>query len=281
MPTTLPRRVVVVLGSGRSGTSLLMQVLRNLGMALSEQMIEARRDNPEGFFEDTGIVRIHVDLLKSLHAWPYFPLPADWENAPATAAAQQQLHAVLRQRLAGNAAIWGFKDPRSAAFLPLWQRLFAAEQLAPAYVLALRDPGSIIASFLRAYDTPPETAELVWLQRTCDALHHTAAACCIVHYEDWFTHADALAAEVARHTGLAHPVAVQDIIKPDLNRARHSAYILRNEHAQRLDAALKSCRGSEFERGPLLQTVAACRAALAQHPAWKAGAGGHSDIGQR
>ncbi len=263
MPTALPRRVVVVLGSGRSGTSLLMQVLRGLGMAVSEQMIEARRDNPEGFYEDTRIVRIHVELLKSLQAWPYFPLPPDWETAPATADAYRELQVVLRERLAGHGAIWGFKDPRTAAFLPIWQGLFAAENVAPAYVLALREPGSIIESFQRAYDTPPETAERVWLQRTCDALHYTAASCCIVHYEDWFTRTEALAAELARHTGLDAATGLQNIIKPGLNRARRADYLFSNEHARRLDAALKSCRGSNFDRGPLLQTVAECRAALA------------------
>ena len=48
-PRSAPRPVVVVLGSGRSGTSLLMQVLAALGLRVSEEMIEARRDNPRGF----------------------------------------------------------------------------------------------------------------------------------------------------------------------------------------------------------------------------------------
>ena len=45
-------RVVVVLSSGRAGTSLLMQILGALGMRLSDDMIGGRYENPDGFFED-------------------------------------------------------------------------------------------------------------------------------------------------------------------------------------------------------------------------------------
>ena len=274
MSVAITQRVVVVLASGRSGSSLLMQVLSALGMRLSEQLIAGREENPDGFFEDAGIVRLQANLLRSLQAWPFHPLPSDWLESPATATAFQELRAELRARLQRADAIWGFKDPRTSAFLPLWQRLFAAENVMPAYLLALREPGSIIQSFMRSYDTPAETAELVWLSRTCEALHHTAADCYLVHYEDWFTRAEELAVELAQYTGLAAAPggniaeSLRGIIKPKLDRSARSGYALRNEHALRLQAALKDCRGSEFDRSGLLQTVAACRAALAADQAW-------------
>ncbi len=45
--------------------TLLMQVLAALGLRVSEEMIEARRDNPRGFYEDAPIVRIQADLLRA------------------------------------------------------------------------------------------------------------------------------------------------------------------------------------------------------------------------
>jgi hypothetical protein len=91
MPSTPALPIVVVLGSGRSGTSLLMQVLASLGMRVSAELIEARRDNPQGFFEDAPIVRAQADLLRGLNAWPFHPLPDDWLDAPATASAAEAL----------------------------------------------------------------------------------------------------------------------------------------------------------------------------------------------
>lgn len=259
MPSPSPRPVIVVLGSGRSGTSLLMQALAALGMGLSEDMIEARRDNPEGFFEDARIVKIQADLLRGLKAWPYHPLPTDWLTRPETRAAEEKLRTLLREH-AAQSGIWGFKDPRTASFLPLWQRLFQEEGIAPKYILALREPGSIIHSFMQAYATPAEIAELVWLRRTCDALWHTQGECHIVHYEDWFSRAAEVVAGLAQVTGLPAlgKDALHALVKPDLDRAGQGDYDLGNADAQSLHAALKTCRGNDFDRERLLQTVATC-----------------------
>lgn len=260
MPPTAARPVIVVLGSGRSGTSLLMQVLAVLGMGVSEELIQARRDNPEGFFEDAPIVRIQADLLRALGAWPYHPLPADWLELPATAAAREALRTVLGRRL-GLDNLWGFKDPRTAAFLPVWQQLFAEEGLMPKYILALREPGSVIRSFMRAYDTPPEVAERVWLQRVCDALWHTRGECHIVHYEDWFRRPRDVAEGLARHTGLPEvaEAVLLATVKPGLDRAGGVDYVMVSEAARRLDDALQTCRGGDFDRESLLRTVVRCR----------------------
>lgn len=261
-PPSALRPVVVVLGSGRSGTSLLMQVLAALGMRLSEEMIEARRDNPQGFYEDARIVRIQADLLRQLGAWPYHALPQDWLDAPATAAAAQALHDVLRDRPGRDEGTWGFKDPRTASFLPLWQRLFATEGMMPRYVLALREPGSVIRSFREAYATDGETAERVWLRRTCDALWHTRAGCHILHYEDWFGRTRELIDGLARFTGLGETgtsLALETLVRPELNRSGGAGHALRDPHARALHTALQSCRGDACDRERLLRIVDACR----------------------
>lgn len=269
-PRSTPRPVVVVLGSGRSGTSLLMQVLAALGLRMSAEMIEARRDNPRGFYEDASIVRVQADLLRQLGAWPYHPLPEDWPEAPATTNAAGALQDVLRDRLGRDARTWGFKDPRTASFLPLWRRVFAAEDVVPRYLLALREPGSIIRSFREAYATDGETAERVWLRRTCDALWHTRADCHIVHYEDWFVRSREVIEGLARFTGLGEAGAaasLETLVSPDLNRSETTGHVLRDPHARALHTALKSCRGDVFDRERLLRTVDACRRHLGPHPA--------------
>ena len=259
----VPRPIVVVLGSGRSGTSLLMQVLAALGMAVSEHLIEPRRDNPEGYFEDAGIVRVHADLMRELGAWPYHRLPKDWVATPAAARAAHALDTLLRQRLAGCGGIWGFKDPRTASFLPLWQTLFKKLGITPRYVLALRQPGSVIRSFMAAYQTPAEVAEQVWLQRTADALWHTRATCHNVHYEDWFQRPVEQSAALARFCGLKwgdRPEEwLESVIRPDLNRAAGTDSALGSQAARTLWSALSACRGDDFRRDELLQVVAACR----------------------
>lgn len=259
-----PRLVIVVLGAGRSGTSLLMQVLAALGMRVSPALIGARADNPEGFHEDAGIVRIQADLMRALGAWPYHPLPADWLEAPAAAAAAIALRALLRERLDEAGGVWGFKDPRTASFLPLWQRIFAAEAIAPRYLLALREPDHILRSFMRAYQASAALAESVWLRRTGDALWHTQAACHVVHYEDWFVRGDEVAAGLARFCGLDSAADARmpgGLVRPELNRCGGPRVdtALASPRARALQAALRACRGDIREREELLRRVADCR----------------------
>ncbi|MEW5786608.1 MAG: sulfotransferase [Pseudomonadota bacterium] len=263
-----PRPLVVVLGSGRSGTSLLMQALAGLGMAVSEQLIAARPDNPEGFYEDAALVRRQADLMRSLGAWPFHPLPTDWLDHPATREAARDLGALLDDRLARATGLWGFKDPRTAPFLPLWQELFAARNLAPRYLLALRQPDSVIRSFMAAYGVDAGTAEAVWLRRTWEALWHTRADCHVVHYEDWFRRGSRVIEDLARHCDLAvaDPERVlAGLIRPDLNRSGHGGPRLPggdglgSPAARRLLAALATCRGGDFARADLLAVLHACR----------------------
>jgi hypothetical protein len=232
-----------------------------LGMRLSPELIAGREDNPDGFFEDAAIVRVQANLLRILNAWPFHPLPPNWLSAPATGAATHVLQALVHDRLGENAATWGFKDPRTASFLPLWHHVFAAEAVEPAYILALREPGSIIRSFMRAYATTADTAEQVWMARICDALWHTAGECHLVHYEDWFSRPGEVIAGLAACTGLSIPAEerLAGLIKPGLNRSARTHYTLRNEKARELEAALRTCRGSAFDKQRLLRVVATCR----------------------
>lgn len=258
-PVAAPPGIAVVLGSGRSGTSLLMQVLAALGMRVSDTLIPARPDNPRGFFEDAAIVRIQADLLRALGAWPYHPLPADWQDRPATATAREALAGLLQQRLAAD-GLWGFKDPRTAAFLPLWQGLFVELGVTPKYILALRQPGPVLRSFMQAYDTPAEVAEAVWLRRTCAALVHTRGACHIVHYDDWFSRPTKVAEDLAGFLGLPPPGAhtLEAIVRPDLNRAGTAPESLHDPKARALYRALSGFRGSGWNVHGLPADVMAC-----------------------
>jgi hypothetical protein len=121
-----------------------------------------------------------------------------------------------------------------------------------------------------AYATAADTAERVWLARTCDALWHTRAACHIVHYEDWFSRPQEVAEGLARQTGLdpaGAAACVGSIVRPDLDRSGRADYILQHPGARALHAALDTCRGSAFDRERLLQTVAACCGSLDASPA--------------
>lgn len=268
------KRVVVVLSAGRSGTSLLMKILSGMGMELSENMIPGSVGNPEGFFEDADIVGVHKKLLAELGTAPTLPLPPNWLDAPPTMAARKELRAILDRNLASPAPIWGFKDPRTAGFLPLWNKILNAPGTVPVFVVAMRDPASVASSLKRQINRDESITELQWLQRTTDSIYHTGGDCFIVHYEDWFTRPLELAQELLHYTGLDKHFSgsLEDLlastIKTSLNRAVHEGYEARNEYVLRLHDVVKDCRGDYFDRERLLSVVNDCRKVMDSFKSW-------------
>lgn len=84
------KRVIVVLGAGRTGTSLLMKVLNAIGMTVSDIMTPPSEQNPDGGFEDSDIFALHSKILSALNTNQLFPLPEGWRNHPESTTAWGQ-----------------------------------------------------------------------------------------------------------------------------------------------------------------------------------------------
>ncbi len=61
-----PKSLLVVAGSGRSGTSLLAGLTGRLGFAIPQPELKANDTNPRGFGEPRWAVAFHKDLLLSV-----------------------------------------------------------------------------------------------------------------------------------------------------------------------------------------------------------------------
>jgi hypothetical protein len=274
MPNKKAIKVIVVLSPGRSGTSLLMKALVAMGMNLSESVIPGSEGNPEGFFEDAEIVEVHKELLQNLNTNSVLPLPVDWLNSKPAIQAKHKLQKIIENRLQESSGIWGFKDPRTASFLPLWIRILNSPGIVPVFILAIRDPANVAASMKRQIGRKEVITELQWLQRTTNALYHTAANCYIVHFEDWFTRPVELAQGLLEYTELNQYFssnledALKDVIKPNLHRAFYYDYTVQNDYVIRLYEALKACRGTDFDRKKLSVVVKESRKIMNSFKGW-------------
>lgn len=267
--------VVVILGSGRSGTSLLTNLLMKLGMA-GVDAVEATGDqNPVGDYEDRDINSFNLGVFKHLGANFNIPLSPDFMSAPGMPRYIKGARELLRSKVDSVEGKWGFKDPKTASLLPLWIRAFNGEKITPGYVLAIRDPSVVVSSFVKNYMLNPRLAELVWLHRVCDSLLHTGGNCFIVHYEDWFgEHASKTAVELASYLDLpiTGPDRVRSVlsecVSASLNRSRFTGAVVENMHVQRLYEVLRGCRGAQFDRDALMQVVNECVAQMNAFSGW-------------
>jgi hypothetical protein len=226
------RQLLVVAGSGRSGTSLFTGLTGRLGFHIPKPEVSANRSNPRGFGEPRWLVDYHNDLLSSVDVVVEDGRPEAWDLTDRVADDEQALGPLvewLEGQFSENERIV-VKDPRLAWFLQL-HRAAAAKVGADVRVATmLRHPAEVMRSREIAYGTRTgnTTRVIGWLTmmlgtelRTRDLPRAT------VRYDDLLSDwRSALArAEATVGTGLlAHATVEQladadDLVDPTLHRS--------------------------------------------------------------
>jgi GT2 family glycosyltransferase len=157
------RDILLVLGTHRSGTSVLTECLSSAGFALPGDRSGPMPDNLRGHFEPMAVVRAHERLLlRAGSHWAHLaPLTgsdlseSDWCRAEADIIGALRTSYGRRRRIV-------VKDPRIAAAEPLWRRLAGRDDLGMRAVLALRDPYDVAASLGRRDGLSEDHALALW-----------------------------------------------------------------------------------------------------------------------
>lgn len=160
------KRVIVVLGMHRSGTSAITRGLAVLGVELGGNLIPAQADNIKGFWEDKKIVEINAALLNSCGQ--------DWQTFGALDVSQQyeirqQAQDYVRE-VVKDIPVWGFKDPRTVRVLPFWNSVFSSLAINPSYCVVIRHPLSVAQSLEKRNGFKTLRSLLLWYQYSMDML---------------------------------------------------------------------------------------------------------------
>lgn len=110
----------------RSGTSLLVRCLHQVGIHLPPNLLPAAADNPDGFQESADFVALNEALLaRAGTPWDgAWPLQASVDPTPG-AGLEAQCRNSLRHWLESvpAAGLLALKDPRLCRTLPQWMQL--------------------------------------------------------------------------------------------------------------------------------------------------------------
>lgn len=243
-------RNVIILGSGRSGTSMVAGVLAQAGFFMGDRLIAPRESNPKGFFEDAEVNAVNEDLLASVA--PGRPrLIGRWLFRSRPRRAQRWLAALpvgttisctpaMRDRIAGLVARrpFCFKDPRFCYTLPVWRPLLEDT----LFLCVFRDPGVTAASILTECRTMPYLRDLridfrraldVWTKMYQHVLriHRQEGDWIFVHYDQVFSGAGIAKIEADLDIKLDHNF-------PDARLRRSTTMHGIPEEAQRVYAQL-------------------------------------------
>jgi hypothetical protein len=179
------KRLVLVVGVGRSGTSLLAGILGQLGFHIPQPEVTADETNPKGFGEPRWVVDFHTRLMRRLRVIVFDARPVAFEKTAAIADGAE-----LRAWLAGELARADdvvVKDPRLGWFLGLWKRTCEELDAQVSQVTMLRHPAEILASARRSYGTWQSDASraAAWANVMLETERQTRGARRVyVRYED-------------------------------------------------------------------------------------------------
>lgn len=146
---------VIVVGTGRSGTSHIARLCQSLGIHMGDRFREPDETNPEGFVEDFDIRNL-LQLKLDGHL-----------TSEGLIDALKEIGATRNER----GVPWGFKNPRVADCVPEVKAAFPDSR----WIRISRPMREVVASMCRCYGGGQVQAERVYAERTlaleaCDML---------------------------------------------------------------------------------------------------------------
>jgi len=156
------KKIVLILGMHRSGTSVFSAAIQTLGFHLGSELLEPSSENVKGFFENARIVDFNDRLLSRLGGrWdnPLFDGPQALTAIPAEALRPWEIEAAeLLDEQFGAHTMLAIKDPRLCQLLPFWHAVLREQGFSPADILHVhvnRHPVSMaLSQRKRVLDNP-------------------------------------------------------------------------------------------------------------------------------
>jgi len=180
------KKIIVVLGMHRSGTSAITRSLKAIGINLGGKFVPTAGDNERGFWEDSDIVAFNDVLLSKLgYQWYGNTVigSLNWDNDIIKSAKQKAI-VMLEEKLL-QSGVFAFKDPRTAVLIEFWMEVFRDLNLSISFLIALRNPLDVAESLFKRNQLPRDKSLLLWTASVVQSINFTKnEACLVVSYDD-------------------------------------------------------------------------------------------------
>jgi hypothetical protein len=196
----MQKHAILVVGTGRSGTSAMTGALQILGTHLGDSLTEGNLHNPKGYFENTEIVNLNKALLSAAGVIWYAPPISNVQALPTTQETCQAIHASIQGVFKDRTPI-AIKDPRLCALLGPYVSVLTAMEYQVHCVLMSRHIDEVARSMETATGVCASTY-LPMVQHYAalleSALNQTAVHCIRCTFSELLTDTKTTIKQVAR-----------------------------------------------------------------------------------
>ncbi len=232
------KRILLVTGSGRSGTSSVAGTLKRLGLHVPQPEVPADEKNPLGYYEPRWVAAFHKGWLDNIHVRTIDTRPHAGDVAMETVNPKREdkLRTWVADELAARPDddVVVIKETRAYWVYPLWQRVVADVGAELTSLTMLRHPTQVVRSRDTAYLSgrsdefrlARETSNVAaWMNSVFVTERATRdnPRAFVPYYdlvEDWRSAITRACEQLGIDTGdLTAPHPVDDFITPSLNRS--------------------------------------------------------------
>lgn len=157
----------LIMGFGRSGTSLMGEILHNAGYYMGEDLYPPRHSNPHGFFENAFINRINERILENYDyatintSYPKFEKQFSpykpgyghrWLSYIPSEVKKNNVDHSIRHDIqkALSVPCFAYKDPRFNYTLPIWDPFLKNDVM---FICMFRHPSIVVESVIKECNT--------------------------------------------------------------------------------------------------------------------------------
>jgi hypothetical protein len=189
---------IVVLGTGRSGTSCVGGILHHLGVPMGSKLIAPDATNPQGFFEDAPLLKLCRAMKKG-----------------GAAGYERKVRSYVESRR--GPALWGMKHPLLSYFMDV----FAAVLPDFGVIYCQRPLECVVRSCVAAYNRPPEVAYKEQRQRLDSIELYLAryrGPLLTVPFDSLIDDSEQFVGLIGRFVGLPVTREALEFVQPELRR---------------------------------------------------------------
>jgi len=144
-------KILCVLSTGRSGTSLITKFSTSFDFRLSDRLLGGSSSNPKGHFEDSFILDKNVSFLNDIQKTLWSPFEEDDKfESLFNLNYRNQITSYLKNLVISKNKLL-LKEPRVSKLLKYYKHIFDSLPCEVYYLLLYRNPNSYVKSSYESY----------------------------------------------------------------------------------------------------------------------------------